>query len=152
MDRLVLVLVCVAACSQAARAPRECAPLPTEYQSYEGLYRDCAVHQKARLITGPSRPDFSRLQPLATSTAGCYTAEYQFVVDEKGLPVQRSLRLVRTNSPTYADAIQETLTGLRFEPAKKNGMPVPQLYDFDAKMSYTVVMGGSPSSRRPPPC
>lgn len=154
MYRLALVLVCVAvaACTSAARAPRECAALPAEYQSYEVLYRDCAVDQKARLMTGPSRPDYSRLQPLATSSAGCYSAEYQFVVDEKGFPVQRSFRLLRTNSPTYADAIRETLPGLRFEPAKKNGIPVPQLYNYDAKMRYTVVMSGSPNRRRPPPC
>lgn len=145
-------LIFVVACAGAGRAPRECPPNPIEYASYGTLYRDCGVDLKARLITQPSRADFSRLQPLATSSSGCYTAEYQFIIDEQGMPIPRTVRLIRTNSQSYADAIRETLGSIRFEPARKDGIPVQQVYDFATRLRYTVTAGASPSSRRPPPC
>jgi hypothetical protein len=150
MRRAFLVLVTVAACASGRSAARACDPLPTEFQSYGRLYQACSVDTRARLANAPTRPDFSRLVPL--SSAGCYVAEFQMVVDENGYVLPRSVKLVRTNSRSYADAISETLSTFRFEPAKKEGLPVPQFYEHVSKMKYTVSIGGPTTQRRPPPC
>ena len=148
MWRGLLLLAVVAGCASGKRVARECPPLPADYQSYEGLYQECNVDQRARVATTP-RPDFSRLEPLINSSAGCYTADFTFVVDEKGVPVDRSVKLVRTNSQSYARAIEEVVRGLRFDSAKKDGTPVRQFYKHEAKMQYRSM---SATGRRPPPC
>lgn len=146
--RALILLVMVVGCAGGTRAARACPPLPTDYQTYEGLYQTCNVDQRARVTSTP-RPDFSRLEPLINSNAGCYTADFTLVVDEKGVPVARSVRLVRANSQSYARAIEEMVHGLRFEPAKKDGMPVRQFYEYEAKMQYRSMSG---TGSRPPPC
>ena len=151
MLRALVLLVVVMACASGKRSARECKPLPTEYQTYSGLYQDCNVDERARVVSTP-RPDFSRLEPLATSAAGCYTAEFTMVVDETGVPLDRSIVLVRTNSQSYAQAIRDQVARLRFDPAKKGGAPVRQLYKHEAKMQYAVARSGSSPTRRPPPC
>src|SRR5688572_7818856 len=151
MLRALVLLVAVIGCASGTRTAPECSPLPADYQSYNGLYQACNVDQRARVVTTP-RPDFSQLQPLVTASAGCYTAEFTMVVDEKGLPIERSIALVRTNSQSYAQAIRNQISGLRFDPAKKDGMPVRQFYNHESKMRYAVSRSGTSPTRRPPPC
>ena len=146
--RSLMLLLMVAGCATGTRTARVCPPLPTEYQAYEGLYQQCNVDQRARVTSTP-RPDFSRLEPLLNSRAGCYSADFTLVVDENGVPVDRSIKLVRTTSQSYARAIEEMVRGLRFDPAKKDGMPVRQFYEYEAKMQYRSMSG---TGSRPPPC
>ena len=151
MHRTFFVVGClfVAACASGARATKTCDPLPADFQGLGELYSQCEVDQRVRLVNSP-RADFSRLKPLGTS--GCYSADYLFVVDAKGIPQARTVKMLRNNSVTYADAMREVINGLRFEPARKNGVAVPQLYLYEPRMRYVVTTSGSGASRRPPPC
>lgn len=151
MLRLSVVLLFVAACASGTRTARACDPLPQNYQSYEGVYRECDVDQRVRYLDSP-RPDLSRLEPLVTSSAGCYQAVYTMVVDEKGAPMVGSVKMVRTNSQSYALAVTDVVERIRFEPAKKNGIPVRQFHEYTSKMAYTVSTSRSGANRRPPPC
>ena len=146
-----LIILAMAACASGSRPAKSCDPLPAAYQSHEGLYRDCEVDQRARVISTP-RPDFSRLEPLVTNDAGCYQAQFTLVVDEKGYASPGTVRLLRTNSETYANAISDQIGGLRFRPAKKSGVPVRQLYVYKSEMAYMVSAGSRSAARRPPPC
>ena len=153
MRRMLAILVVTAACASGKRPARECEPLPAEFQSYEVLYRACAVDQRARFAARPNlQLDFSRVQPLLADQAGCYQAKYEFVIDANGVPLGKSVRLVRTNSQSYASVVRESIGTFRFKPAKKNGIPVPQLYEHEFKMKYAVSSTRTGPSRRPPAC
>jgi hypothetical protein len=152
MRRILAILVMTAACASGRRPARECEPLPAEFQSYEVLYRACAVDERARFAARPNlQLDFSRVQPLIADQAGCYQAKYEFVIDANGMPLGNSVRLVRTNSQSYASVVRESIGTFRFKPARKNGIPVPQLYEYDFKMKYAVSSRTGPA-RRAPPC
>ena len=158
MLRALPLLVIVIGCASGKRAARECPELPVDLQSYPSLYRDCAVDQKARLVTTPSRrPDVTKLEPLLAPSAGasgsgCMEAVYQFVVDDTGHPVEKTVSLVRTNNRGYAAAVRDEVSTMTFEPARKGGAAVAQLYQHTWKLQYAMARAGSTPARRPPPC
>lgn len=150
MHRTLALLLLLTGCASAAKKQAACAPVPAEFLSYGEVHAECAVDQRARVVSVP-RPDFSRLEPLATGSSGCYRVDYDMVVDEKGSPIARSIKLYRTNSPSFANTIEPTIPQVRFEPARKNGVPVAQLVRWGTGLAYTVSRTGT-GPRRPPLC
>jgi protein TonB len=51
----------------------------------------------------------------------------EFVVDERGEPVQGSIRVVQSDNDLFADAVRVALGRLRFTPAEVGGKKVRQL-------------------------
>ena len=54
------------------------------------------------------------------------TVEASFVVDTTGRPVEGSVRIVRTTSSAFGDAVVRAIRYSRFVPARKDGRPVRQ--------------------------
>lgn len=109
------------------------------------VYRDCAVTTKAFLLTKDIHPDF---QPPLKS-GGCYVAEMEYVVNEKGAIETATARVVRTNNQAFAEAVVSILPQWKFEPGKINDVPVRQIVtDKQQMMTMMVAMppGSSPSS------
>ena len=109
------------------------------------VYRDCAVTTKAFRLTKDVHPDFHAPQ----KNGGCYMAEMEYVVNEKGAIEMATARVVRTNNQDYADAVASTLPQLRFEPGKINEVPVRQIVTDKQQwitMTMVVPAGTSPSS------
>lgn len=69
------------------------------------LYRDCAVTVRATRISVGTHPDF---RP-PNFRAGCFSADIRLVVDTLGLPEPNTARIVRTNDPTFGDAVLLTV-------------------------------------------
>lgn len=88
---------------------------------------DFQVEQRARFVRSDSLlpfPDASldRVAPFPSDFA-----VVQFVVDTTGVPVPRTLRILRHPEGLVADAVNAGLTRWRFEPAMVRGCRVPQL-------------------------
>ena len=121
------------------------------------VFRDCQVKTKAVLLTKDIRPDFR--PPTTNSKSGsCYSAELEYVVNEKGEVETKTARVVRTTDPALADAVISILPQWKFEPAKLNGVAVRQIvsdkYSMQTQVVTVVVPAGSgppPSSARPRP-
>lgn len=109
------------------------------------VYRDCAVTTKALLLTKDIHPDF---HPPERSS-GCYVAEMEYVVNEKGAIETATARVVRTNNQAFADAVISILPQWKFEPGKINDVPVRQIVTAKQQMMTRMVempAGSSPSS------
>lgn len=73
------------------------------------------------------------------------------MVDKDGRVVGNKPNVVRSTHPDLLTAVVATLPLFRYEPAKKNGVPVAQLVSYATGMQVGVVQVGSTqsSSRRP---
>jgi hypothetical protein len=118
---------------------------------YRGpVYRDCAVDRKARRVGRGISLDW----PSASSrTGGCYSAELEFVVDPTGTPKTDSVRVVRTNDRSLAQAMRDVLPTWRYEPAQLGGVAVRQIVreKYAVMTRVVVTRDGSPPSRSAPP-
>lgn len=90
------------------------------------VYLDCEVDRAARgRGTAPTpawRPDISEVAP-----GRCYRAELQFVVDTAGTPEPGTVTTRTTNNAGLADALRAVVPGLRYEPARLEGVAVRQV-------------------------
>ena len=107
------------------------------------VYRDCAVTTKAFLLTKDIHPDF---HPPERSV-GCYVAEMEYVVNEKGAIETATARVVRTNNQAFAEAVISILPQWKFEPGKINDVPVRQIVIDKQQMATMVVAMPAGSSR-----
>jgi len=145
---------CAAQSRSAAGAAAACEPVPAEF-SLPGqvVYRECAVDRRAREL-GPG----PRLNYTPSVGETCARAVIDVVVDASGRPVTETAKVVRSTGPAIATAVLSSLGATRYEPALKDGLPVPQLVRVDRGiMSQVVVVGPGRVSqpRRPPrraPC
>lgn len=97
-------------------------------------------------MTTNIRPNYQPSQD-AVKSGFCAMAELEFVVDADGLVETKTARLLKTNNPTYAEAVTAILPQKRFTPAKLNGVPVRQIVlDKEAMQAVVVVM---PAGQRP---
>ena len=87
-------------------------------------YRDCAVDTRAQLANAELQPDF---QP-PTGVTGCFSADIAYVVDAAGLVETKNAHVDHTNNQTFAESVIALLPKLRFDPAKRDGHAVRQLY------------------------
>ncbi len=154
---VVLVVLLVTACASSGGKTDladgaddgKCSPRAADsvYAGATPAYRECAVKTKAQMLQTGVRPDF------APSSGGksCYSAEIEFVVDEKGFVETRTARVVRTNDHEFAASMINALPQRRFEPAKLNGVPVRQITSSKQTaqvMKVVVASGSSPSAAR----
>lgn len=112
------------------------------------LYRDCAVERKVQKLTMNIAPDYT---PTGN---GCVSAELEFVVTADGKPDATTARVLRTTTPAYAEAVLAILPRFRYEPAKREGMPVAQItvekYEAISKVVRSVA-GSRPNPGRAGP-
>jgi hypothetical protein len=113
------------------------------------VYRDCAVDTRARLLDSRVNSDFQPGDPRFGGRQ-CYSAVIAFVVDTAGAPEPQTVRVVRTNDQSFADALIRVLPRLRYQPAHKNTRPVRQIVEYGQVVSLVAV----PVPRTPsvPPC
>jgi hypothetical protein len=148
---VVLSVAVAGACASGGSRPaRGCDMTPLDTIPSRGpTYRECAVDRRAQQLPGGPRPDF---RPPSPPHEGCYDAEVEFVVDANGAPVPGSIRVVRTNSSTFAGAVTQVIPAWRYRPAEKDGQPVGQLVREGRMLEVRVVVmpaGGVPP--RPAP-
>jgi hypothetical protein len=152
MQRLIGIMfaVIIAACAStggtgAGRSACGLAAKDSVYLERGAVYRDCAVDDKAKLLTTNTRLDF---QP-ASSDNGCLAAEVEFVVDTAGVPELGSARLVRATTQPFGQAVMAIVPSLKYEPARLAGLRVRQIVveRRTAMLARFVVPAGS----TPPP-
>ena len=144
---VTLIAACASGGSRAASslARRESCQLRSDdsvYLATGDVYRDCAVDRAASLVTTSMHPDFR----VAGEVAPCYSAEWQFVVGENGLPEVETARLVRASDPQFADAVRAMIGQLRYQPAVRDGSPVRQIVtrrESAQVRPQSVAAGGS---------
>lgn len=68
-------------------------------------------------------------------------ARVLFVVDRDGRPITSTYRVVEADDPAFAQAIRDALDGMRFIPAERDGVKVPQVFELDADFGF----GDTPS-------
>jgi protein TonB len=87
-------------------------------------FRADQVDRQVGLIPGVRPPAY----PEALRSAGIEgKVVVEFVVDERGQPVQGSVRVVHSDNELFADAVRVALGRLRFTPAEVGGRKVSQL-------------------------
>lgn len=87
-------------------------------------FRADQVDRQVGLIPGVRPPAY----PEALRSAGIEgKVLVEFVVDERGQPVQGSVRVVQSDNDLFADAVRAALGRLRFTPAEVGGKKVSQL-------------------------
>lgn len=153
---LVVAIVTVGACASSSPNRAETAastsagggacalrPQDSTFSVSGTVYRDCAVTAKAVPLTKDIHPDF---QPPQKS-GGCYVAEMEYVVNERGVIETKTARVVRTNNQAFAEAVISILPQWKFEPAKLNDVPVRQIVtDKQQMMTMMVAMPAGSSS------
>lgn len=88
------------------------------------LFRSDQVDRQVVLVPGVRPPAY----PEALRSAGIEgKVLVEFVVDERGQPVQGSVRVVQSDNDLFADAVRAALGRLRFTPAEVGGKKVSQL-------------------------
>lgn len=153
----VLAVATVSACASGGGARgRNCRPEPgdTVYRASGVVYRACAVDRAARPLAANPHPSF---QPNVNGGLTCYSAEFEFVVDEKGRPETQTVQSIRSNDQSFALSVAEVIPLLVYEPALKGGEPVKQIisYKESASVVKIVVPAGAPirpPTARPPAC
>ena len=92
--------------------------------SYGSAFRADQVDRQVGLIPGVRPPTY----PEALRSAGIEgKVLVEFVVDERGQPVQGSIRVVQSDNDLFADAVRVALGRMRFTPAEVGGKKVSQL-------------------------
>jgi len=96
----------------------------TQAVPYGSSFRADQVDRQVGLIPGVRPPAY----PEALRSAGIEgKVVVEFVVDERGQPVQGSVRVVQSDNDLFADAVRAALGRLRFTPAEVGGKKVSQL-------------------------
>jgi protein TonB len=91
---------------------------------YGSPFRADQVDRQVGLIPGIRPPAY----PEALRGAGIEgKVVVEFVVDERGQPVQGSVRVVQSDNDLFTDAVRIALGRLRFTPAEVAGKKVSQL-------------------------
>jgi hypothetical protein len=151
----VVAIALCSGCAARAAKPAVCEPVPAEFALVgQTVYRDCDVDRKARPLGM-----MPRLQHTPSGGQTCGRVVVDVVVDSTGRFVPETARVARSTDPSFAVAALSSLDAARYEPALKDGRPVPQLVRLEWAYGVTRVAipaGTSPSSvrrpRTPPPC
>src|SRR5688572_17403455 len=91
-----------AAAPQAASAARQgCQAVDTSFALGTPVFTECGVERKAQERGRRPTPDFSPRPPLRD----CYSVVVAVVIDERGMPVPATARVVRGNDPQFSQAV-----------------------------------------------
>ncbi len=88
---LIAAIAAASACASGGCAHgAKCAGTPgdTIYRPAGMVYRPCAVDREARLVTTPR----STFTPNTNGGPSCYTAEFEFIVDERGRTIPQTVQ------------------------------------------------------------
>jgi len=146
MRNLLLLgaVMVTAACAGQKAASSSCEPVPLEYAiAGTTVYRECAVDKKA---SPPATFPQTRFSPSPSNLKGCYRADFEFVIDTVGRPILSTIKVLRSTDAEFTQAVRETLSGLRYTPAVKDGAPVAQLATFGRVMMAYVSSSSTPAS------
>jgi hypothetical protein len=112
------------------------------------VYRDCEVDTKAEVIQPEPLPDYS---PMGTPRPGCFSAEFEFVVDTLGEPEILTIRPTHSNDRGLEDALRSSIPKVRFTPARLADRRVRQLVVYKRTMGVARVTSRDPLPPVMPP-
>lgn len=157
LTSILVVAACASAGHQRDASACQLGRNDSAFIAGRTLYRDCAVDERARLLTTEIHPDFH-----PSGGRLCYSADLEFVVDTTGLPETRTAHVTRATDPQFGDAVLATLRTWKYEPARLQGRPVRQLVVERrtivgvTRVDVLVPVGAAPPTRppqqRPPTC
>lgn len=144
-----MIAIVACASSGGAHGASRCA-LPQRDSVYAvrtPVYLDCAVDQKAELLTTTVQFEF---RPNAAPRPGvqCYSTELEFVVDTLGHPEGGTTRIVFKNDDGFADAVTAVVSQLRYSPALRESKRVRQIVSYKRTAATAMIStkAGSPAS------
>ena len=105
------------------------------------VFPACGVSRAARLVSQPIRPQY-------TPSSSCARAQVQVVVDAAGNPVPKTARVMRATDQNLATAMLSALPMLRYEPARKDDVPVAQIVNVEWAVTVQAVAAGMGPARR----
>lgn len=128
---------------QAAAAVRQgCQAIDTSFALGTPVFTECGVERKAQERGRRPTPDFSPRPPVRE----CYGVVVAVVIDERGMPVPATARVVRSNDSQFTQAVLNTIPAWRFTPAEKDGLPVKQVVEIGQTVVTRVVRSDRPMS------
>lgn len=138
------------ASASPARARRTSANCPPKIDSvflvHGPVFRGCDVDAQARIVGTPPRPDFQ-----LSARDGCISAYVEFVVGADGVPENETVRVVRTNNQSFAQAVEAVVPELRYTPAKRDGVAVRQLIQWGVSIQIAGGLAGAGAPAMGPP-
>src|SRR5688500_1078353 len=129
----------------ASAAQRGCQAIDTSFALDTPVFTECGVERKAQERGRRPTPDFTPRPPVRD----CYSVAVAVVIDERGMPVPATARVVRRNDSHFAHAVLNTIPAWRFAPAEKDGLPVKQVVQIGQVVMARVVRSDRPMA--PPP-
>jgi len=144
------VATTIAACASAGGGQgRSCAALPRDsvYRASGVVYRQCAVDHAARQINTNVHPAFT---PNTNGGQTCYSAEFEFVVDETGHAETRTIQELHANDRAFASSVADVIPTLVFEPAMIGSDRVKQIVSYKQGVSVMKVVARAGEPVRPP--
>ncbi|HEY2375276.1 MAG TPA: TonB family protein [Gemmatimonadaceae bacterium] len=63
-------------------------------------------------------------------------AHVRFVVDSEGRPVIPTFQVIESDDQMFSQAVLTCVTQSRFAPAERDGVPVPQIFDFTVDFGF----------------
>ena len=128
---------------QAASAvQRGCQAIDTSFALGTPVFTECGVDRKALERGRRPTPEFSPRPPVRE----CYNVVVAVVIDERGMPVPATARVVRSNDSHFTQAVLNTIPAWRFTPAEKDGLPVKQVVEIGLMVATRVVRSDRPMS------
>ena len=59
-----------------------------------------------------------------------------FVVDRDGNPISSTYRVLEADDPAFARSVRNAFEGMRFSPAERDGVKVPQVYELNVDFGF----------------
>jgi hypothetical protein len=152
LSRSVLASIALlVACTSAPRGSR-CAPIDPElYADFGGLYDECTVEQRARMIGTP----VINYPYTAPRNVVCVIGVLRFVVDTTGRPIPKTVEVAGGNDQRYVELMIDHLPQVRFAPGRIKGRAVHQIARWESRKSMRLpvsVDGRASATRSDPSC
>lgn len=148
---LIATIVCamaLAACASAAKGNR-CPPIDPElFEEYGGMYDECTVDVRARVLFGP-RIDYPYQVP---NNITCVFAEIKVVVDTTGKPILQTAYVSRANDQRYVELAMAAMPQLRFAPGKVKGRAVHQISRWETRTAVGSLTASRTATTRSTSC
>ena len=144
----VVLTLLLAACASMGRSKR-CAPIdPESFLDYGGLYDECTVGQRARLIFAP-RIEYPYQPPRGLR---CVSAELRVVVDTLGRPLPETVQVAQANDARYVELMVNHLPQVRFSPGRVDGRAVHQIARWESRTAVRQLTARATTPSRSDSC
>lgn len=145
-------VLCLLLIACASTRGARCVPIDPElFEEFGGLYDECTVEQRARLVGTPII-DYPYAAPRNVS---CVIGVLRFVVDTNGKAVPRTVEVAGGNDERYVELMVQHLPQVRFSPGKVKGRAVHQIARWESRKTVRLpvsVDGRPPASRSNSSC